>query len=341
MLDIQGQTNVTSLRIGSGAMKFIGREVGRFIVATMDIPWQVSRDFLGADPESVLMVETMEVEWLDQQLAQFPVCDTFVGIGGGMAIDAAKYFAWKRGVRLVSIPTILSVDAFVTPAAGIRKDHEVLYVGETSPDPLIIDYDVIRTAPPELNIAGIGDLFSMYTASFDWEHAENMGQSEYPFSTVDVARARTILDELYTLLPEIRNTTDTGLRAIVEGYMKLNTICLPAGHYRVEEGSEHYLFYELEERLKRPFIHGNIVGLGIYLMSRLQKNHPELITSIMDEVGLSYHPVSMQIEREDLLASLLNLRSFVSQRPTLWYTCINDSSMNREWAEEAIAGLQF
>mgnify|MGYP006974889355 CR=1 FL=1 len=30
-----------------------------------------------------------------------------------------------------------------------------------------------------------------------------------------------------------------GLRAMVEGYMRVNTICLPAGHYRVEEGSEH------------------------------------------------------------------------------------------------------
>ncbi|MEM7368930.1 MAG: iron-containing alcohol dehydrogenase [Bacteroidota bacterium] len=341
MLDIQGQTNVTSLRIGAGAMKHIGQEIGRFIVATMEIPWKVSRDFLGANPESVLMIETMEVDWLDKQLARFPACDTFVGIGGGMAVDAAKYFAWKRGLRLVSIPTILSVDAFVTPAAGIRKDHEVLYVGETSPDPLIIDYDVIRTAPPELNIAGIGDLFSMYTASYDWEHAEKMGQSEYPFSAADVARARAILQELYSLLPEVRNTTDRGLRAIVEGYMKLNTICLPAGHYRVEEGSEHYLFYELEERLKRPFIHGNIVGLGIYLMSKLQKNQPEFIIQVMDEVGLNYHPSSMQIQRGELLASLLNLRSFVNQRPKLWYTCINDSDIDMEWAEAAIAGLRF
>ena len=59
--------------------------------------------------------------------------------------------------------------------------------------------------------------------------------------------------------------------------MKLNTICLPINHYRVEEGSEHFLFYELEERLKRPFIHGHIIGLGIYLMSRLQENKAEEI----------------------------------------------------------------
>ena len=33
--------------------------------------------------------------------------------------------------------------SFVTPAAGVRRDHRVEYVGQTSPDPLIIDYDLM------------------------------------------------------------------------------------------------------------------------------------------------------------------------------------------------------
>ena len=336
-----GQTNVSSLRMGSGCIKNIGREAGRFAVATMDVPWRITKDLLGATPEAVVMVESIEEDRLDKLLKRLPALDAVVGIGGGQAIDVAKYFAWKKGLRLISIPTILSVDAFVTPAAGIRRKHKVVYVGETSPDPLIVDFDVVRTAPPELNIAGIGDLLSMHTATFDWEHAQRQGKSEYPFSANDVQRARGILNELYALLPEIRQNTDRGLRAIVEGYMKLNTICLPAGHYRVEEGSEHYLFYELEERLKRPFIHGYIVGLGIYLMSRLQNNAPQDITRIMDEVALHYHPRYMDITRRNLIDALLNLRPYVRQRPELWYTVIDDSNITREWAGEVVRELEF
>lgn len=56
---------------------------------------------------------------------------------GTGAIDGlGKYLAWKRGLRLASAPTILSVDAFVTPAAGIGRSHRVDYVGQTSPAPL-------------------------------------------------------------------------------------------------------------------------------------------------------------------------------------------------------------
>jgi glycerol-1-phosphate dehydrogenase [NAD(P)+] len=339
--EIKGQTNVKSVRFGSGSLRGIGKEIGKFVVMTMGIPWEVSQNQIGADPEDIIFVDSVEKEVLDQTIAQLPLCDSVMGIGGGKAIDAAKYMSWKRGIRLISVPTVISVDAFVTPAAGVRENHEVIYIGEASPDPLIIDYDIIRTAPRSLNIAGIGDLLSMHTATFDWEIAEQVGQSGYSFSQQDIRKARKILADLFQNLQEIRQVTDQGIRSIVEGYMRMNTICLPAGHYRVEEGSEHFLFYELEERLKRPFIHGHIVGLGIYLMSRLQNNQADEITHIMDEVRLAYHPVGMEIQRSDLIESLKNLRSFVSKRDNLWYTIINKAEITDDWITEAISRLRF
>ncbi|MFM7838765.1 MAG: iron-containing alcohol dehydrogenase, partial [Chitinophagaceae bacterium] len=256
-------------------------------------------------------------------------------------IDAAKYVSWRKGIRLVSIPTILSVDAFTTPAAGIRRNHEVFYVGQASPNPLVIDFAILRTAPPELNIAGIGDLLSMHTASFDWAFAQARGKSEFPFSDHAIERAKNILTMLYGKLGDIRDNSDQGLMAIVDGYIDLNTICLPAGHFRVEEGSEHYLFYELEERLQRPFVHGYIIGLGIYLMSQLQNNHFSFIRQVMDDVALPYQPKLLDIRRTDLIDSLLNVKSYVASRPQLWYTVINESAITREWAEESIQGLVF
>ncbi|MBK9708136.1 MAG: iron-containing alcohol dehydrogenase [Acidobacteria bacterium] len=338
---IEGQTNVLSLRTGGGCLTGVGRELGRFVVTTMEIPWSITKDLLGATPEAVLMVESMEQEVVERQIALAPECDTVLAIGGGQAIDLGKYFSWKRGIRLVTAPTILSVDAFTTPAAGLRQGHRVIYLGHASPDPLVIDYDVIRTAPPELNIAGVGDLFSIHTASFDWKLAESAGKSEYPFSANTVSQASGIIEMLRNHKQDIRECNDEGLWAIVEGCMRLNTICLPAGHFRVEEGSEHYLFYELEERLQRPFTHGHIVGLGIHLMSRLQNNSPAEITGLLNEVGLLYQPRVMGITRTALTASLLNLRSYVESRKDLWHTVINQSSITQEWIEEAIEGLEF
>lgn len=337
---IPGQTNMLSARFGAGAFDGIGRELGRFIVTTMEVPWRLAWPRLGADPIATLFVESMEVATLDRQIAAAPAGDVVLAIGGGQAIDLGKYLAWKRGLRLVTAPTILSVDAFVTPAAGVRRGHRVEYVGQTSPDPLVIDYDLIRTAPPDLNIAGVGDLLSIHTACFDWELAARASRSEFPFRAGAVAAARAILADTMAKAGEIRACTDDGLRAIVEGYLRVNTICLPAGHYRVEEGSEHYLFYELEERLRRPFIHGWIVGLGVYLLSRLQENQHAEAVAFMDAVGLRYQPADLEIRRADLVASLMNLRRYVEGRGDLWHTILNEREISREWAEAAVAGLR-
>jgi glycerol-1-phosphate dehydrogenase [NAD(P)+] len=258
-----------------------------------------------------------------------------------MAIDVAKYISWKLNKRLVSIPTILSVDAFTTPAAGVRNNHDVEYLGTATPNPLIIDYNILRTAPKELNIAGVGDLFSIHTASFDWTYANSKGKSEYPFSDKAIEGGEKILEFIYNNIGSIRENNNNGLRAIVEAYISLNTICLPLDHFRIEEGSEHYLFYELEERLKRPFIHGNIIGLGIYLLSRLQNNDPKFITQMMNDSGLVYHPYSMNIDKKDLVDSLLNLKKFVGSKEKLWFTVIDDSDINIEWINENLSGLKF
>ena len=341
MKEILGQTNVLSLRCGSGSTKGIGQEIGKFAVVTMEIPWNLTKTVIGGTPEQVLFVDSVDQLVLDQKLLSLPECDTIIGIGGGLAVDAAKYFCWKRNLRLVTIPTVLSVNAFVTPATGIRINREVKYVGITSPDPLIIDYDILRTAPQSLNIAGIGDLLSIHTASFDWEYAESKGKSEYVFSELAIKEAKSILMDICSMASEIRDVTNKSLLAIVEGYMKLNAICIPLDHFRVEEGSEHFLFYELEERLRRSFIHGHIISLGIYLMSRLQDNQAEHITEILNRTKLDYHPRDLGIKRQDLVDSLKNLKSFVRNKPQLWFTIIDGSEISDEWIDHVLLDLRF
>ena len=145
-------TNVKQLRIGRGVSKGIGKELGKYVVATMEIPWNIIKNEMGKSPEKVINVTSVEKQWIEDQIKELPEFDTILGIGGGMAIDVAKYISWKLNKKLVSIPTILSVDAFTTPAAGVRVNHDVEYLGIASPDPLIIDYDLLRSAPKELNI---------------------------------------------------------------------------------------------------------------------------------------------------------------------------------------------
>ncbi len=310
----------------------VAAEIGTYVVTTMDVPWKLTKDLIGSRPQAVQIVDSMEFDIVERQIKDLPSCDAVVAIGGGRAIDFGKYMAWKRGCRLISIPTVLSVDAFVTPKAGLRRDHRVEYLGHASPDPLVIDYELLRSAPRELNVAGAGDILSIHTATFDWELAQAAGRSEYPFAAQNVAQVRKILQTVRDHAREIRDCTDQGLASIVEAYMKVNTICLPADHYRVEEGSEHFLFYELEERLQRPFMHGQIVALGIFVMSCLQQNEHEQIVKLMDELGLDYRPRSLGIRPQELRDSLLSLKRYVRETHR-WYSVIDEAEITPAWVD--------
>ena len=337
---ITGQTNVLSMRTGAGCLASAATGLGRFAVTTMDVPWALARDRITARPLAVVHVESMEWDVVERQLATLPDLDTVVAIGGGQACDLGKYFAWRRGCRLVTVPTVVSVDAFVTPAAAIRRNHRVEYLGTASPDPLVIDYSLIRSAPAQLNIAGVGDILSIHTATCDWEIAHRAEKDVHGYNEPDVKSARAIVEMVEANADQIRNVTDVGIQTIVDACLRINCVCLPKGHFRSEEGSEHFLFYELEERLKRPFIHGQIVGLGICLLSRLQENRPQWIAALMDRCGRAYQPADLGISREALKASLLNLRRY-ALTTNLWHSVIQEREITPSWVDLNLADLRF
>ena len=73
---IEGQTNVTSQRVGRGACLGVGEDVGRFVVTTMEVPWSIARDRIGGDPLAVQLVDSMEFSVVDEQIEALPACDT-------------------------------------------------------------------------------------------------------------------------------------------------------------------------------------------------------------------------------------------------------------------------
>jgi len=80
--------------------------------------------------------------------AQIPTAAEVVyGVGGGLAADAAKFAAWRRGLPLVVVPTALSVDAHLTWAAGVRCDGCVTYLKTGPAHTLYADYALLGVAP--------------------------------------------------------------------------------------------------------------------------------------------------------------------------------------------------
>ena len=148
---------------------------GRYTVCINEPPWSAIAPHVPA-PVRVIDASNMDIDHLEGLLVDDPDSDTVVGLGGGSAMDTAKFLAWKNGKRLVLIPSITSVDAAFTDAVGVRVQRKVRYVGRIAPDLVVLDVDLVRSAPARFNRAGVGDILSCHTALWDWQYAVTRGK---------------------------------------------------------------------------------------------------------------------------------------------------------------------
>ena len=61
-------TNVKELRIGDNSSKGIDKEIGKYIVFTMKIPWDVLKKNLTKTPEKIIFVESVEKDIIDNEI---------------------------------------------------------------------------------------------------------------------------------------------------------------------------------------------------------------------------------------------------------------------------------
>jgi glycerol-1-phosphate dehydrogenase [NAD(P)+] len=97
-----------------------------------------------------------------------------VTVGSGTITDIGKA-ATGPGTPLVAVQTATSVNGYADPfsvllTAGVKRTTPTRW-----PDWLIADTDVLADAPDRLNLAGIGDMAAMFTATADWYLAALLG----------------------------------------------------------------------------------------------------------------------------------------------------------------------
>ena len=295
------------------------------IILTTEPAWAVVGG-IAISPKQLIYVEGNTKADMTA-LAEACEGEVVYGIGGGLAIDTAKYVAATNGLPLVALPTILSTDAFLTDATGVREKGCVRYLASKAPDTVVIDMDILCKAPAAMRASGAADVLSIATAMWDWQEAEKMGENppEHRITPQIIDIGSTLLQTLLDNAREIGRGTPTGLKLLLDLLCMEVQLCHLCGHSRVEEGSEHYFVYAIENRLTPAketgtgsahgngsvVLHGELVGLGILLMSVLQSQPWTQYRHALECLQINYRP--SVVSTDAIAETLINLSDYVAK----------------------------
>ena len=212
------------------------------------------RDELHADDEAVAEVEEAIEE-----------ADCVVSVGSGTITDLCKMAVRHEGSPpLVTVQTAASVNGFSDDMSVLLRSGAKRTVPSRWPDALLVDLTVLASAPPEMNLAGFGDLLASFTAPAYWYLASILGMGPYHQAPIAmlIEQAHELLDDAVALKRREPEALDRLARVLTLSGIALGV----AGSTAPYSGTEHLVSHLLDMsavQLDRPFaFHGAQVGVA-------------------------------------------------------------------------------
>ena len=244
-------------------------------------------------------VDSISFEQATEMFHQLPPnADAIIGLGGGKALDVAKYIAYLSRIPYFSVPTSLSNDGFCSPQSSLTIAGRRRPVPSAMPFGVILDTAVCLHAPEGLWHSGVGDLVSKFTAVTDWKLAFHAVSEK-----VDDFAALLSDASVYQFLARPKRDLE-GMRLLGTALL-LNGISMSiCGSSRPASGSEHLISHALDRISKRPRLHGLQVGVATYLVSLLQRRNSDRIADLFETTGFWRVIASDPFDRDEWLEAV-------------------------------------
>jgi glycerol dehydrogenase-like iron-containing ADH family enzyme len=209
--------------------------------------------------------------------------DFIIGVGGGKALDAAKLLAHQCSLPIVTIPTTAATCAAWTALSNVYTEAGAFQydVGlPHCPNLLLLDYEVIATAPTRTLIAGIGDALAKW-----YEASVSSGHSQQTLIIAIAQPGATVWQEVVDA---------TVLMAGVIGGMG-GAQCRTVAAHAVHNGLTHL-------SKVHSSLHGEKVAYGILVQLRLEEllQGSQLAASARQQLIKFYQTIGLPLTLKDL-----------------------------------------
>ena len=226
--------------------------------------------------------------------------DALVAIGGGMAVDYAKYAGFLTGKSVIAVPTALSNDGFASPGASLRVAGRRVSCPARLPFGVVLDTAVIATSPARFTFSGIGDMLTKYSAVADWKLAYwETGEQVNDFAVLIALQS---VENLVNY-PN-KSIADLEFLKLMAGALVMSGVSMEvSGSSRPASGSEHLISHAYDQLATQlatqPSMHGVQVGLACIGTMWLQENPKlEQVLAVMAETGFIHFVKEHPLDRD-------------------------------------------
>lgn len=187
-----------------------------------------------------------------------PLPDFILAVGSGTVNDCCRLVSYRLGLPYGVVGTAPSMDGYVSAGSPMLHDGTKSTIQCTTPKYFIADLDIVKDAPYDMLLAGIGDMFGKYIGMIDWELARDYtGEYFCEKIAADVIDATDkCLENGYAL--KTRDPECIG--HILEGFLVTGLGMAYTGNSRPASGSEHIIAHAWEladvEAGRKPHLHG-------------------------------------------------------------------------------------
>ncbi|MCR4689434.1 MAG: iron-containing alcohol dehydrogenase family protein [Saccharofermentans sp.] len=219
-----------------------------------------------------------------------------IGMGGGKVIDAAKYIGYILRIPFISVPTSSSSDGFSSSSASlIVKGHRKSLPAKMAYG-ILVDTDVIRSAPVRFLYSGIGDMVAKISSTYDWQHEEDLGYDEVNDFAFMVAK-KAVNSFVRTPFESIEE--DLFLKELLDSLAMSGVANEIAGSSAPTSGSEHLISHALDSFLERPQLHGVQVGIATYIMCKICDHRWKRVDTFYTKTGFWDYCATLDLKAED------------------------------------------
>lgn len=297
------------LKIGPGALGELGAYLkdlqlekvvilfGNGLIEMFGMDVMKSLAEMGVDVLEYQELDTVRLEDLTSLAFSMPSkTQAVIGIGGGKVIDAAKYCGFLRNLAFIGIPTSASSDGFSSASASLLVEGRRKSVPARLAYGIVVDTQIIKSAPKKFLYSGIGDMVSKITALYDWKFEEEHGYGKVnDFATMIAKKA--VNSFVRTPFESIEE--DLFIKELLDSLAMSGIANEIAGSSAPTSGSEHLISHALDKMLEQPQLHGIQVGIATYLMSVVQDHRYKRVNTIFTQTGFWDFAKTLGMRRVD------------------------------------------